>query len=84
MIWCNSPVVTQRVKSPSERRCLRRAVVSRRPRQSLSSLAAAVRELEEIPAYLPSGAALKDAVQKAKDWLQEVEGLQVRKRLLRE
>lgn len=51
---------------------------SLRPRQSLSSLAAAVKELEEIPAYLPNGAALKDAVQKAKDWLQEVEALQVR------
>lgn len=51
----------------------------RRPRQSLSSLVAAVKEIEEIPAYLPNGVALKDAVQKAKDWLQEVEGLQVRK-----
>lgn len=48
-----------------------------RPRQSLSSLAVAVKEIEEIPAYLPSGAALKDAVQKAQDWLQEVEALQV-------
>lgn len=38
---------------------------------------AAVKELEEIPAYLPNGVALKDAVQKAKDWLQEVEALQV-------
>lgn len=84
MFWCSWPVVTQRVTSPSVRRCLRRAVVSRRPRQSLSSLAAAVKEVEEIPAYLPSGAALKDAVQKAKDWLQEVEGLQVRKRPLGE
>lgn len=37
-----------------------------------------MKELEEIPAYLPNGAALKDAVQKAKDWLQEVEALQVR------
>lgn len=37
----------------------------------------AVKEMEEIPAYLPSGAALKDAVQKAQDWLQEVEALQV-------
>lgn len=36
-----------------------------------------MKELEEIPAYLPNGAALKDAVQKAKDWLQEVEALQV-------
>ncbi|OXB72276.1 UNVERIFIED_CONTAM: hypothetical protein H355_003809 [Colinus virginianus] len=48
-----------------------------RPRQSLSSLVAAVKEIEEIPAYLPSGAALKDAVQKAQDWLQEVGALQV-------
>uniref|UniRef100_A0A8B9ZIQ7 [histone H3]-trimethyl-L-lysine(4) demethylase n=1 Tax=Anas platyrhynchos TaxID=8839 RepID=A0A8B9ZIQ7_ANAPL len=48
-----------------------------RPRQSLSSLVAALKEIEEIPAYLPNGVALKDAVQKAKDWLQEVESLQV-------
>ncbi|XP_032935965.1 lysine-specific demethylase 5B [Catharus ustulatus] len=54
-----------------------RNLIKARPRQSLSSLAAAVKELEEIPAYLPNGAALKDAVQKAKDWLQEVEALQV-------
>ncbi|NWX92845.1 KDM5B demethylase, partial [Nothoprocta pentlandii] len=53
-----------------------RNLIKARPRQSLSSLVAAVREIEEIPAYLPNGAALKDAVQKAKDWLQEVEGLQ--------
>jgi len=39
----------------------------------------AVKEMEEIPAYLPNGVALKDAVQRAKDWLQEVEALQVRK-----
>ncbi|KFW85824.1 Lysine-specific demethylase 5B, partial [Manacus vitellinus] len=54
-----------------------RNLIKARPRQSLSSLAAAVKELEEIPAYLPNGAALKDAVQKAKDWIQEVEALQV-------
>ncbi|KAJ7402600.1 Lysine-specific demethylase 5C [Pitangus sulphuratus] len=54
-----------------------RNLIKARPRQSLSSLAAAVKELEEIPAYLPNGAALKDAVQKAKDWMQEVEALQV-------
>uniref|UniRef100_A0A8C5JIP5 [histone H3]-trimethyl-L-lysine(4) demethylase n=1 Tax=Junco hyemalis TaxID=40217 RepID=A0A8C5JIP5_JUNHY len=53
-----------------------RNLIKARPRQFLSSLAAAVKELEEIPAYLPNGAALKDAVQKAKDWLQEVEALQ--------
>ncbi|KFQ55053.1 Lysine-specific demethylase 5B, partial [Nestor notabilis] len=54
-----------------------RNLIKARPRQSLSSLVAAVKEIEEIPAYLPSGVALKDAVQKAKDWLQEVEALQV-------
>ncbi|XP_075766031.1 lysine-specific demethylase 5B isoform X5 [Pelodiscus sinensis] len=54
-----------------------RNLLKARPRQSLSSLVAAVKEIEEIPAYLPNGIALKDAVQKAKDWLQEVEALQV-------
>ncbi|KFP65134.1 Lysine-specific demethylase 5B, partial [Cariama cristata] len=54
-----------------------RNLIKARPRQSLSSLVAAVKEIEEIPAYLPNGVALKDAVEKAKDWLQEVEALQV-------
>uniref|UniRef100_A0A8C0BDW5 [histone H3]-trimethyl-L-lysine(4) demethylase n=1 Tax=Buteo japonicus TaxID=224669 RepID=A0A8C0BDW5_9AVES len=54
-----------------------RNLIKARPRQSLSSLVPAVKEIEEIPAYLPNGVALKDAVQKAKDWLQEVEALQV-------
>ncbi|NWI95921.1 KDM5B demethylase, partial [Pitta sordida] len=54
-----------------------RNLIKARPRQSLSSLSAALKELEEIPAYLPNGAALKDAVQRAQDWLQEVEALQV-------
>ncbi|KFQ95593.1 Lysine-specific demethylase 5B, partial [Nipponia nippon] len=54
-----------------------RNLIKARPRQFLSSLVAAVKEIEEIPAYLPNGVALKDAVQKAKDWLQEVEALQV-------
>uniref|UniRef100_A0A8C0HIH2 [histone H3]-trimethyl-L-lysine(4) demethylase n=1 Tax=Chelonoidis abingdonii TaxID=106734 RepID=A0A8C0HIH2_CHEAB len=52
-----------------------RNLIKARPRQSVSSLAAAVKEIAEIPAYLPNGIALKDAVQKAKDWLQEVEAL---------
>lgn len=51
---------------------------SRRPRHSLSSLAVAVKEIEEIPAYLPSGAALKESVQRARDWLRDVEALRVR------
>uniref|UniRef100_A0A8D0GTH0 [histone H3]-trimethyl-L-lysine(4) demethylase n=1 Tax=Sphenodon punctatus TaxID=8508 RepID=A0A8D0GTH0_SPHPU len=53
-----------------------RNLIKARPRQSLSSLAAAVKEIEEIPAYLPNGIALKDAAKRAKDWIQEVEGLQ--------
>ncbi|XP_054568880.1 lysine-specific demethylase 5B isoform X1 [Eptesicus fuscus] len=53
-----------------------RSLLRARPRQSLTSLATAVKEMEEIPAYLPSGAVLKDAVQKARDWLQDVEALQ--------
>lgn len=36
-----------------------------------------MKEIEEIPAYLPSGAALRDSVQRARDWLQDVEALQV-------
>lgn len=72
---CNNP---GEWKSPCCKQHLTSGLLcSPRPRQSLSSLAAAVKELEEIPAYLPNGAALKDAVQKAKDWLQEVEALQV-------
>ncbi|KAM8815286.1 lysine-specific demethylase 5B isoform 3-T3 [Rhynchonycteris naso] len=54
-----------------------KSLLRARPRHSLNSLATAVKEMEEIPAYLPSGAALKDSVQRARDWLQDVETLQV-------
>ncbi|XP_055966623.1 lysine-specific demethylase 5B isoform X1 [Sorex fumeus] len=54
-----------------------KSLLKARPRHSLNSLATAVKEIEEIPAYLPSGVALRDSVQKAKDWLQDVEALQV-------
>lgn len=53
-----------------------RGLLRARPRQPLASLAAALKEVEEIPAYLPSGAVLKDAVQRARDWLQDAEALQ--------
>lgn len=43
----------------------------------MSSLATAVKEMEEIPAYLPNGAVLKDSVQRARDWLRDVDALQV-------
>ncbi|XP_004756376.1 lysine-specific demethylase 5B isoform X3 [Mustela putorius furo] len=54
-----------------------KSLLKARPRHSLNSLATAVKEIEEIPAYLPNGAALKDSVQRARDWLQDVEALQV-------
>lgn len=44
-----------------------------RPPHSLTTLSAALEEVEVIPAYFPSGFALKDAVKKAGIWLQEVE-----------
>uniref|UniRef100_A0A4W2CKD5 [histone H3]-trimethyl-L-lysine(4) demethylase n=1 Tax=Bos indicus x Bos taurus TaxID=30522 RepID=A0A4W2CKD5_BOBOX len=53
-----------------------KSLLKARPRHSLNSLAAVVKEIEEIPAHLPNGAALKDSVQRARDWLQEVEALQ--------
>ncbi|KAH0520054.1 Lysine-specific demethylase 5B [Microtus ochrogaster] len=54
-----------------------KSLLRARPRHSLSSLATAVKEIEEIPAYLPNGAVLKDSVQRARDWLQDVDALQV-------
>ncbi|KAM9320723.1 lysine-specific demethylase 5B [Gastrophryne carolinensis] len=47
-----------------------------RPRNNLRSLMAALREAENVPAYLPSVDSLRDAVQRAQDWLQKVETLQ--------
>ncbi|XP_068125459.1 lysine-specific demethylase 5B [Hyperolius riggenbachi] len=47
-----------------------------RPRQSLGSMTAALQEAESIPAYLPSVDSLKDAVQRAQEWLRKVETLQ--------
>ncbi|XP_072336827.1 lysine (K)-specific demethylase 5Ba isoform X3 [Scyliorhinus torazame] len=44
-----------------------------RPPHSLTTLSAALEEVRVIPAYLPNGLALKEAVQKARIWLQEVE-----------
>ncbi|KAM8949457.1 lysine-specific demethylase 5B isoform 3-T3 [Lycaon pictus] len=54
-----------------------KSLLKARPRHSLNSLATAVKEIEEIPAYLPNGVALKDSVQRARDWLQDVEALQM-------
>lgn len=53
-----------------------KSLMKARPHLSLAAVAEAVSEIEDIPAYLPSGLALKDAMQRAQDWLQEVECLQ--------
>lgn len=53
-----------------------KSLLRARPRHSLSSLATAVKEMEEIPAYLPNGTVLKDSVQRARDWVQDVDALQ--------
>lgn len=48
-----------------------------RPYHSIETLDAALQEVENIPAYLPNCLQLKDAVTKAKKWLNEAETLQV-------
>ncbi|XP_062401149.1 lysine (K)-specific demethylase 5Ba isoform X1 [Sardina pilchardus] len=48
-----------------------------RPRQDLATLEAAVQEAESVPAFLPNCLQLKDAISKAKDWLQEADTLQL-------
>lgn len=43
----------------------------------METLEAALQEVENIPAYLPNCLQLQDVVDKAKNWLQEAEALQV-------
>lgn len=71
------PLVDHEKNKPSHKMLSSFYVLYCRPRHSLNSLATAVKEIEEIPAYLPNGAVLKDSVQRARDWLQDVEALQV-------
>ena len=47
-----------------------------RPRHVLSTLDSIVNESASIPAYLPNVWALKEALQKAKDWVAKVESVQ--------
>lgn len=54
-----------------------KCLVFYRPRQNLSSLTAVLREAESVPVYLPSVESLRDAVERAREWLQKVETLQV-------
>lgn len=43
----------------------------------METLEAALQEVENIPAYLPNCLQLQDVIDKAKNWLQEAEALQV-------
>uniref|UniRef100_A0A4W3I5Q2 [histone H3]-trimethyl-L-lysine(4) demethylase n=1 Tax=Callorhinchus milii TaxID=7868 RepID=A0A4W3I5Q2_CALMI len=53
------------------------SLLKARPRHSLITLSAALEDKGDIPTYLPHDLALKETVQKARDWLQEVESVQV-------
>ena len=48
-----------------------------RPRHSMTTLDSIVIEAKNIPAYLPNVLALRDALQKAKEWTCKVEAIQV-------
>uniref|UniRef100_A0A8C2YGW4 Lysine-specific demethylase 5A n=1 Tax=Coturnix japonica TaxID=93934 RepID=A0A8C2YGW4_COTJA len=48
-----------------------------RPRQSMMALESIVNEAKNIPAYLPNVLALKEALQRARDWSVKVEAIQV-------
>ncbi|XP_058842465.1 lysine-specific demethylase 5A isoform X3 [Acipenser ruthenus] len=47
-----------------------------RPRHSMVTLESIVKEAKNIPAFLPNVLALRDALQKAKDWTAKVEAIQ--------
>ncbi|XP_048156236.1 lysine-specific demethylase 5A isoform X3 [Corvus hawaiiensis] len=47
-----------------------------RPRQSMMALEGIVNEAKNIPAYLPNVLALKEALQRARDWTAKVEAIQ--------
>ncbi|CAH2221564.1 lysine-specific demethylase 5B [Pelobates cultripes] len=55
-------------------RCKR--LLKARPRNPLSYLTATLLEVEKITAFLPSAELLKDAVQRAQEWLRKVDTLQ--------
>ncbi|MGH0191504.1 UNVERIFIED_CONTAM: hypothetical protein FKN15_064705 [Acipenser sinensis] len=54
-----------------------KSLIKARPHHTLVTLAAAVQEVDSIPAHLPNCVLLKDSVQRAEEWLLEVEALQV-------
>ncbi|XP_073177002.1 lysine-specific demethylase 5A isoform X6 [Lepidochelys kempii] len=47
-----------------------------RPRQSMMALESIVNEAKNIPAYLPNVLALREALQRARDWTAKVEAIQ--------
>ncbi|XP_034022739.1 lysine (K)-specific demethylase 5Ba [Thalassophryne amazonica] len=53
------------------------SLMEARPYHSMETLEAALREVENIPAYLPNCLQLKDVVVKASEWLHEAEALQL-------
>ncbi|XP_028810043.1 lysine-specific demethylase 5A [Denticeps clupeoides] len=53
-----------------------RACLQARPRHSMVTLESIVMEAKNIPAYLPNVLALRDALQKAKEWTVKVEAIQ--------
>uniref|UniRef100_A0A3B3QDW9 Lysine-specific demethylase 5A n=1 Tax=Paramormyrops kingsleyae TaxID=1676925 RepID=A0A3B3QDW9_9TELE len=57
-----------------------RTCLQARPRHSMGTLEGIVTEARSIPAYLPNVLALRDALQKAKEWTSKVEAIQVTER----
>uniref|UniRef100_A0A674NPU1 [histone H3]-trimethyl-L-lysine(4) demethylase n=1 Tax=Takifugu rubripes TaxID=31033 RepID=A0A674NPU1_TAKRU len=53
------------------------SLLESRPHNSMETLEAALQEVENIPAYLPNCLQLQDVIDKAKNWLQEAEALQL-------
>lgn len=52
--------------------------ISARPRESLESLSAILKEIETVPTYLPNCLLLRDSINRATEWLKEAETVQVK------
>lgn len=52
--------------------------ISLRPRESLESLSAILKEIAVVPTYLPNCLMLRDSINRAAEWLKEAEALQVK------
>lgn len=53
-------------------------LISLRPPQSVESLTAILKETEAVPTYLPNCLLLRDAINRATEWLKEAEAVQVK------